>query len=127
VFWQFIGLCRAKHIAVVDASVNDLSDSLQGRIRGMLAEMEHSKIVKHLADGKRLAREKGKRVDGRGPYGEHPLHEYDREREVVARVRQMNAEDISSYRIALTLNTGAIVTRTGSPFKVTTHAHPRAP
>ncbi|HXJ89131.1 MAG TPA: recombinase family protein [Candidatus Binatia bacterium] len=119
VFWQFIGLCRAKRISVVDVSGNDLSDSLQGGIRGMLAEMEHSKIIKRLADGKRQWRGQ-KRVEGRWPYGEHPSHDYDAERIVVERIRQMSADGATAYRIAKTLNGEGTRTRYGKEFKTQT-------
>lgn len=91
VFWAFIGLCRAKHIAVIDASGNDLTDSLQGGINGLLAEMDRRKIVDRLAAGKHMHRG-AKRVDGRHPFGEHPSREFDWEREIVRRIRQMHTD-----------------------------------
>ena len=120
VFWQFIGLCRAKHIAVIDASGNDLSDSLQGGIRGMLAEMEHSKIVKRLADGKRIHRAQGKRTDGRWPYGQHPHHDYDGERVIVRRITAWFAQGMTYLDISRKLNSEGVVTRTGKPFEART-------
>lgn len=85
----------------------------------MLAEMEHSKIIKRLADGKRQWRGQ-KRVDGRHPFGCHPMREYDWERAVVERIRQMHADGVSMYRIARTLNAEGVRTRYGKEFQTVT-------
>lgn len=119
VFWAFIGLCRAKHIAVLDHEGNDLSDSLQGGIHGMMAEMDRKKTVERLASGKRQWRGQ-RRVDGRWPFGEHPLHDYDWERTVVSRIEQMYADGITVYGIAKKLNSEGVTTRYGAKFKTQT-------
>ena len=59
-------------------------------------------------------------LEGRWPYGEHPKHEYDAERVVVTRIRQMHAEGVSSYGIAKTLNGEGARTRYGCEFKTQT-------
>ncbi len=116
VFWAFIGLCRAKHIAVLDHEGNDLSDSLYGGINGMMAEMDRKKTVERLASGKRHWRGQ-KRVDGRWPYGEHPNHSHDNERIVVDRILKMYADGVTTYAIAKKLNSEGVVTRYGAKFK----------
>jgi DNA invertase Pin-like site-specific DNA recombinase len=118
-FWSFIGLCRDNGITVLDASGTDLGGSVMGGVNGMLAEMDRDATVSRLAAGKKQWRGQ-RRVDGRWPYGEHPSHEYDAERTVVARIRQMQAEGISSYAIAKTLNGEGTRTRYGCEFKVQT-------
>jgi site-specific DNA recombinase len=118
-FWSFIGLCRDNGITVVDSSGTDLTGSVMGGVNGMLAEMDRDATVARLSAGKRRAKEKGKRVDGRYPYGEHPSHEYDGERAVVARIRQMS-NDTTPYVIAKKLNAEGLLTRTGKPFSLQT-------
>jgi DNA invertase Pin-like site-specific DNA recombinase len=118
-FWSFIGMCRDNGIVVLDASGTDLTGSVMGGVNGMLAEMDRDATVSRLAAGKNLWRDT-KRVDGRWPYGEHPMHEYDSERAIVARVRQMNADGVSAYAIAKALNTEGTRTRYGCEFKVQT-------
>jgi site-specific DNA recombinase len=86
-------------------------------VNGMLAEMDRDATVARLAAGKRIAREKGKRVEGRWPYGEHPSREHDSERAVVTRIQQMSADGVSAYAIAKTLNAEGIRTRYGCEFK----------
>ncbi len=76
----------------------------------MLAEMEHSKIVKRLSDGKKQWRGH-RRVDGRWPYGEHPSREFDGEREIVKRIHKMHADGMSVYAIAKQLNAEGLRTR----------------
>jgi len=114
-FWSFIGMCRDNGITVLDASGTDLSGSVMGGVNGMLAEMDRDATVSRLAAGKRQWRGQ-KRVDGRWPYGEHPSHEYDAERAVVARIRQMNADGMTGYEIAKTLNAEGIRTRYACEF-----------
>jgi site-specific DNA recombinase len=116
-FWSFIGMCRDNAIAVVDAQGTDLTGSVMGGVNGMLAEMDRDATVARLAAGKRIAREKGKRVEGRWPYGEHPQREYDGERAIVARIGKMSADGVSAYAIAKTLNAEGIRTRYGCEFK----------
>lgn len=86
----------------------------------MLAEMDRDATVARLAAGKRIAREKGKRAEGRWPYGEHPNHEYDSERKVVRWIRKMSAIGVSSYAIAKKLNARGKRTRYGCEFKTQT-------
>jgi hypothetical protein len=57
------------------------------------------------------------RVEGRGPYVEHPQREYDEERVIVARIQKMSADGVSAYAIAKTLNAEGISTRYGCEFK----------
>lgn len=116
IFWQFIGLCRAKHMDVFDHEGHKLTDPMEGAIYGMTAEMDHRKIVERLAAGKAFWRGK-KRVEGQWPYGEHPKREYDGERAVIARIRQMHADGVTTYRIAKTLTAEGIRTRYGYEFK----------
>jgi site-specific DNA recombinase len=118
-FWSFIGLCRDNGITVLDATGTDLGGSVMGGVNGMLAEMDRDATVSRLAAGKRQWRGQ-KRVDGRWPYGQHPSHEYDAEREIVARVQQMTADGVSNYAIAKQLNTEGTRTRTGKEFQTTT-------
>ena len=91
-----------------------------GGVNGMLAEMDRDATVARLAAGKRIARENGKRVEGRWPYGGHPSHEFDGERAVVARIRKMNADGASAYAIAKALNAEGTRTRYGCEFKTQT-------
>jgi site-specific DNA recombinase len=118
-FWSFIGMCRDNGITVLDASGTDLGGSVMGGVNGMLAEMDRDATVARLADGKRIWRGQ-RRVDGRWPYGEHPSHEHDAERVVVARIRQMHADGASSYAIAKQLNAEGTHTRYGCAFKTQT-------
>jgi DNA invertase Pin-like site-specific DNA recombinase len=118
-FWSFIGMCRDNGITVLDASGTDLGGSVMGGVNGMLAEMDRDATVSRLAAGKKQWRGQ-RRVDGRWPYAEHPSHEYDAEREVVRRIRQMHAEGATVYRIAKTLNEEGTRTRYGCEFKTQT-------
>jgi site-specific DNA recombinase len=115
-FWSFAGMCRDNGIALLTADGTNLLDSVQGGVNGMLAEMDRDATVKRLADGKKIWRGQ-RRVDGRWPYGAHPSHEFDAERAVVARIRQMSADGASCYAIARTLKTEGIRTRYGCEFK----------
>jgi DNA invertase Pin-like site-specific DNA recombinase len=118
-FWSFIGMCRDNGITVLDASGTDLGGSVMGGVNGMLAEMDRDATVARLAAGKKVWRGQ-KRVDGRWPYGEHPSHEYDGERAVVARIKQMRADGLSLYQIAKALNDEGTRTRYGKEFQVQT-------
>lgn len=109
-FWSFIGMCRDNGITVLDSTGTDLGGSVMGGVNGMLAEMDRDATVARLAAGKKQWRGQ-KRVDGRWPYGEHPSHEYDAEREVVARIQKMHAKGMTTYRIAKTLNEEGVLTR----------------
>lgn len=119
-FWSFIGMCRDNGITVLDKDGTDLGNSVMGGVNGMLAEMDRDATVARLAAGKRIARQKGQRVEGRWPYGEHPSHEYDAERAIVTRIRQMNADGASCYAIAKQLNSEGTRTRYGCEFKTQT-------
>jgi site-specific DNA recombinase len=118
-FWSFVGLCRDNGITVLDATGTDLGGSVMGGVNGMLAEMDRDATVARLAAGKRMWRGK-RRVEGRWPYGEHPSHDYDAERAIVVRIKQMHADAVSNYAIAKTLNAKGTRTRYGCEFKVTT-------
>ena len=118
-FWSFIGVCRDNGITVLDASGTDLGGSVMGGVNGMLAEMDRDATVSRLAAGKKQWRGQ-RRVDGRWPYGEHPSHEYDAERAVVARIRKMSAAGVSSYAIAKKLNAEGTRTRYDCEFKTQT-------
>jgi DNA invertase Pin-like site-specific DNA recombinase len=98
-------MCRDNGILVVDAAGTDLTESVQGGINGLVAEMDRNQTVKRLAAGKKYWRAQGKRCDGRWPFGEHPAREFDGERAAVARIRKMSADGVSAYAIAKKLNT----------------------
>ena len=119
-FWSFAGLCRENGIALLASDGTDLLDSVQGGVNGMLAEMDRNAIVARLAAGKKVARakDKSKRLEGRWPYGQHPSHEHDDERKIVARIEEMHAKGMNVYRIVKTLNTEGVVTRTGKKFRI---------
>jgi len=116
IFWQFIGLCRAKHIEVFDHEGHKLTDPMEGAIYGMTAEMDHRKIIERLAAGKRQWRGK-KRVEGRHPYGESPYMEHSGEREVVKQIQEMDAAGVGYYAIAKGLDYEGIRTRYGFKFR----------
>jgi site-specific DNA recombinase len=116
VFWQFIGLCRAKHMEVFDHDGHKLTDPMEGAIYGMTAEMDYRKIIERLAAGKRQWRGQ-RRVEGRWPYGQSPYREHDGERVIVARINQMHTDGQSCYAIARTLKAEGIRTRYGCEFK----------
>jgi site-specific DNA recombinase len=117
-FWSFIGLCRDSGITVLDAAGTDLSGSVMGGVNGMLAELDRDATVARLAAGKAYWRGK-KRVEGRHPYGEHPMREYDGERAVVTRIQGLKLSGVSHYAIAKALNEGGIRTRYGCQFTTT--------
>jgi DNA invertase Pin-like site-specific DNA recombinase len=118
VYWRAIELFRDNGIVVLDPHGTNLCESVMGGVNGMLAEMDYDAIVKRLRDGKKLSRAKdGRRVDGRWPYGQHPDHRYDAEREVVARIKAWEAEGVSRYRITKNLNDEGIKTRYLKPFR----------
>jgi DNA invertase Pin-like site-specific DNA recombinase len=119
IFWQFIGLCRAKHMEVFDHEGHKLTDPMEGAIYGMTAEMDYRKIIERLAAGKRQHRGQ-KRVDGRWPYGEHPSHEHDDERKVVERIHKWHAEGVTSYKITKTLNAEGVLTRYDCKWRIQT-------
>jgi len=79
-FLVVIGLCRDSGITVLDSSGTDLCGSVLGGVNGMLAEMDRDATIARLAAGKAHWRGQ-KRVEGRHPYGEHPMREYDNEKE----------------------------------------------
>jgi site-specific DNA recombinase len=119
-FWSFAGQCRDLDIAILDREGSDLRESLKGGFEGLMAEMDYKATIERLAAGKRAHRAKGERVEGRWPYGEHISHEYDAEREVVARIRKMKTEGVSSYAIAKQLNAEGTRTRYKKEFKTQT-------
>lgn len=104
---------------MLDASGTDLGGSVMGGVNGMLAEMDRDATVARLSAGKKQWRGL-RRVDGRWPYGEHPSHEFDAERAIVARIRQMRANGMSAYAIARHLKTKGARTRYGCEFKTQT-------
>lgn len=118
-FWSFIGMCRDNGITVFDANGTNLCESVQGGIGGLMAEMDRDATVARLTAGKRQWRGK-RRVDGRWPYGQHPSHEYDAEREVVTHITAMKAEGMSNLEIAKALNAEGHLTRTRKPFEART-------
>jgi site-specific DNA recombinase len=119
-FWDFIGMARDNGITVISASDRvNLCESVQGGIQGLMSELDRNAIVARLAAGKAQHAKFGKRVNGRYPYGEHPLREYDSEREVVKRLRQMHSESRTLNAIARTLNVEGIVTRYGKQWTAT--------
>jgi DNA invertase Pin-like site-specific DNA recombinase len=118
-FWSFVGQCRDIGVTVLDKDGADLRDSLKGGFEGLMAEMDYKATIERLAAGKRANRGI-KRVEGRWPYGEHPRHEYDGEREVVKRILKMRAKGESVYAIAKTLNEEGARTRYDKVFKTQT-------
>src|SRR6266851_3138554 len=108
-FWSFIGLCRDSGITVLDASGTDLTGSVMGGVGGMLAELDRDATVARLQAGKAFWRGK-KRVEGRHPYGSHPLREYDGERAVVTRIQGLKQSGVSLYAIAKALNEEGVLT-----------------
>jgi DNA invertase Pin-like site-specific DNA recombinase len=118
-FWSFAGQCRDLGIVIRDREGSDLRENLKGGFEGLMAEMDYKATIERLAAGKRAHRE-SRRVEGRWPYGEHPSHDYDAERAVVARIRKMNAKGVSSYGIAKQLNAEGTCTRYGKEFKTQT-------
>jgi DNA invertase Pin-like site-specific DNA recombinase len=112
-------MCRDNHITVIDATGTDLNGSVLGGVHGMLAEIDRDATVARLQAGKAHWRGQ-KRVEGRWPYGEHPSHDYDAERAVVARVKTLKASGVSSYAIAKQLNDEGTRTRYGKQFTTTT-------
>jgi len=117
-FWSFIGLCRDSGITVLDAAGTDLCGSVLGGVNGLLAEMDRDATVARLAAGKAYWRGK-RRVEGRHPYGEHPMREYDGERAVVTRIQGLKLSGVSHYAIAKALNEEGIQTRYGCQFTTT--------
>jgi site-specific DNA recombinase len=117
-FWSFIGMCRDNDIKILDANGVDLSNSVMVDL-GMPAEMDRDATVARLASGKRKWRGE-RRVDGRWPYGEHPSHEYDKEREVVRRICKLHKAGVSAHGIARKLNGEGIRMRYGKEFKIQT-------
>ncbi len=86
-----------------------------GGINGMFAELDRDATVARLRAGK--AHWCGmKRVEGRWPYGEHPSREYDAERAIVARIRELHAKGISSRAIVKLLSAEGTRTRYGCEF-----------
>lgn len=118
-FWSFAGMCRDNGIALLDASGTNLLDSVQGGVNALLSEMDRDATVARLAAGK--AQWRGtRRVEGRWPYGQHPSHEYDNERVIVARIKEEHAKGVSMYAIAKQLRTEGILTRYGKQFDAKT-------
>jgi site-specific DNA recombinase len=118
-FWSFAGMCRDNGIALLAADGTNLLDSVQGGIHGLMAEMDRDATVARLAAGKRMWRGQ-RRVEGRWPYGQHPSHDHDAERAIVARVKQAHADGMSMYGIAKQLTTEGIRTRYGKEFNART-------
>lgn len=114
-YWSFVGLCRDNGIAVLDATGTNLCESVMGGVNGMLAEMDRDATVARLRAGKMHWRGT-KRVEGRWPYGEHPSHDYDAERAIVARIYELHARGVSSRAIAKQLNAEGTRTRYGCEF-----------
>jgi site-specific DNA recombinase len=114
-FWSFAGMCRDNGIALLAADGTNLLDSVQGGVNGMLAEMDRDATVARLAAGKKMWRGQ-RRVEGRWPYGQHPKHEYDAERAIVARIEQKHADGCTPYLIANHLRAEGIRTRYGKEF-----------
>jgi site-specific DNA recombinase len=118
-FWSFIGMCRDNGITVLDASGTDLGGSVMGGVNGMLAEMDRDATVARLAAGKAQWRGK-RRVEGRWPYGQHPHHDYDAERDVVRKITAWFAEGMSYLDISRKLNAEGVTTRKQKPFEART-------
>jgi Recombinase len=76
--------------------------------------------VARLQAGKKIHRERGVRVEGRWPYGDHPEVKYDDERAVVARISAARSAGCSVYEIVKALNAEGITTRYGKRWRITT-------
>jgi DNA invertase Pin-like site-specific DNA recombinase len=111
VFWAFVGLCRDNGVKVFAADGTELTETIQGGVNGLVAEIDRNQTVQRLAAGKAHWRALGRRVEGRWPYGEHPAMQYAAERTVVERIHQLHDAGTSSYAIAKTLNAEGIRTR----------------
>jgi len=119
VFWRFIEQCADLGVQVTDANGTDLLDSVQGAIGGLMADLDRQQTVARLKAGK--LQWKGKRrTDGRHPFGEHPLREYDGERAIVARILSMHIQGQSAYSIRNVLNSEGVTTRYGKVFTTAT-------
>ncbi len=117
-FWSFIGICRDNGVTVLDATGTDLGGSVMGGVNGMLAEMDRDATVARLAAGKAQWRGK-RRVEGRWPYGQHPSHEYDSERDTVRRITDWHAQGVANCEIKRRLNAEGKRTRYGKLFTAT--------
>lgn len=119
-FWSFIGLARDNGITVLDAAGTDLGGSVMGGVNGMLAEMDRDATVARLAAGKAHWRAKGKRCEGRWPYGQHPSASFSAERDTVRRITDWHAQGMTNYSIAARLKEEGTRTRYGKLFTPTT-------
>jgi len=118
VFWEFVGMCRKAKIKVLEAiSGNDLTDPIMGAVNGLFSEMDRDAIIKRLAEGKKIHRALGHKVEGRYFYGEHPEVRFIHEKGIVARIVAMHEAGQTCYAIAKTLNAEGIKPRWGKSFR----------
>ena len=120
VYWAFIGMARDTDIRVLDKDGNNLCESVQGGIQGLMSELDHTATVARLQAGKKVHRDRGERVEGRWPYGEHPHVKYAGERAVVTRIGRLRAAGQTCYAIAKTLNREGVRSRYRKIFTPTT-------
>ena len=119
-FWSFAQMCKDDKISVLDKEGKDLCSNITGGFESIMAAEDRDRTVERFAAGKKYWREKGKRCEGRHPYGQHPRHEYDSEREIVARIERMHANGLPKYQIKKQLNLEGIKTRYGCEWRITT-------
>jgi DNA invertase Pin-like site-specific DNA recombinase len=119
-FWSFIGMARDNGIVVLDSKGTNLCESVQGGMNAIMAEMEYDQTVSRLARGKKHWREQGRRVEGRWPFGAHPSHDYDSERETVRRITDWKAQGVSNCQIVRNLAAEGVQTRYGKAFTAST-------
>jgi len=72
---------------VLDKDGKNMCESVQRGIEDLMSEL--TATVARLQAGKKVHRDRGERVEGRWPYGEHPHVKYAGERSVVTRIRPL--------------------------------------
>lgn len=116
----FLGQCERMepHVQVLTPDgIDQVTDYVQSGIGGIVSEKGYHDLVDRLQAGRQRLKAAGKRYAGRWPFGHHPNHEYDREREVLARMLAMHAGGKSAYAICQILNNEGTKTRLGHDWK----------
>jgi DNA invertase Pin-like site-specific DNA recombinase len=109
---------RKRGIRLVTAAGIDLTDSadpmrvLVRQLLGAVAQYDKSQIVRKLAAARAAKRASGQRCEGRKPYGA-----VEGEERGIVRIRHLRTiKTYSLRRIAYTLNTEGVPTRSGKPW-----------
>jgi DNA invertase Pin-like site-specific DNA recombinase len=113
----FLGQCERMEPRVevlTPDGTNQVTDYIQSGIGGIVSEKGYHDLIDRLQAGRKRLAAQGKRCGGRWPYGHHPRHEFDHEREVLGRVLEMNKQGASYYAICKHLNSLGIKTRLGN-------------